>query len=443
MKKCRMLLNKLWCHVGMGRFNRSHQSKCIDMIRKWRDKEYSDWSIIGVGISRQDKSTIYNLRNQNHRYTLKEVSSEYSIVSVVDSITDTIYIPDEKEKLNTLLTDDLKGVSVTITENGYHLDSNGVLFMSEDVKSDSNIMMHNRPYTIYGFLHYLLYHRYLLNLPGIYVMSCDNIIKNSAVLRTGFFQFLNTVHLKKDRERYLNWIENEVTFPITMVDRITPNVCNREYIYKKHGIDDKCNVTSETYLKWVIEDEFVSKSGYRFECPPLELVDGVVIDKNIDVHERMKIKFVNGGHLIIAFYGMMNDCVYVTEAMKNEECCRLLDEYFNSVCKTFTKEERITYDIMQYIENVKERFENIHILDTIERLSLHGGTKVIFVMNDLVIDTDIDISNSIYIPIRMYFEYLNRMKHRLDFLVKYDMIGMTLLNSTNNNKDRINKLFFH
>lgn len=440
MKKCRVLWNKIWCHVGMGRFHRSHQSTCIDMIRKLGDKENTDWSIVGVGLSRQDKSTIYNLRNQNHCYTLKEVSNDHSKVSFIKSIKDTIYVPNEKEKMNVLLTDELKGLSMTITEDGYHMDTNHTLRLSNDVRYDLSIIKHYRPYTIYGFLHYLLYHRFLLKLSGIYIMSCDNIIQNSRLLQNGFLQFLELAYINEiHRKDYLSWVQDEITFPITMVDRITPNVCNREEIYTQHGFDDRCNVTSEIYLKWAIEDRFITNTGYKLDFPPLNLLDGVVIDKNIDVHQKMKLKFVNGGHLIIAFYGMMNDCVFVVDAMKHNECHKWLDAYFNEIYHTFSDEERETYDIKTYMKNVKYRFENKHILDTIERLCLQGGTKVKYVMSDIVYENnkDIDISKPIYIPIRLYFDYLNSMKDRRDFLMKYDLIGMKLLDRMIKDEDKL------
>lgn len=441
MKTCRILWNKLWCHVGVGKFHRAHQAKCIDTIRKLNHIQSDNWSIIGVGLKRQDKSIIYDLKKQDYCYTLKEVSKYEKTISVIESIQDIIYVPNEKDKLNLLLDDELKCISMTITEDGYYLDSNHNLLPSQDLICDLNIMKHHKPYTIYGFLHYVLYHRFLLNLPGLFIMSCDNIMKNSAVLYDGFLQYLDKVNIK-NRKRYMLWIENEITFPITMVDRITPNTNNHGELDLEDGLNDTCSITSESYLKWVIEDKFVTKSGLELTYPPFNMINGVTIDKNTDIHQKMKLYFVNGGHLIIAFYGMVNDCVYVMDAMKQDKCRGLLEKYFQSIFNTFSKDEQIKYNIHDYINTVKDRFENPHILDTIERLCLYGGIKVKYVMNDLVVDSIVDLTNHMFIPIRLYLEYINHMKDRRDFLMKYDLVGMNLLDNIENENERINAIFF-
>ena len=56
------------------------------------------------------------------------------------------------------------------------------------------------------------------------------------------------------------WIEQNVTFPSTMVDRIVPAVTadTLDKIEQLTGVRDPAGVACEPFRQWVIEDNFVA-----------------------------------------------------------------------------------------------------------------------------------------------------------------------------------------
>jgi len=109
---------------------------------------------------------------------------------------------------------------------------------------------------------------------------------------------------KKQDAELAEWIEKEVSFPNSMVDRITPvtspkiiNMVNHEYNYI-----DEWPVVCEPYIQWVIEDDF---SNGR---PPLEEL-GVQFVPDVTPYEKMKIRLLNAGHSVYqCLYGGQNFC---------------------------------------------------------------------------------------------------------------------------------------
>jgi mannitol-1-phosphate/altronate dehydrogenase len=55
------------------------------------------------------------------------------------------------------------------------------------------------------------------------------------------------------------WIEENVTFPGTMVDRIVPAMTEAQFalLQEKTGYADPCGIVCEDFRQWVIEDNFV------------------------------------------------------------------------------------------------------------------------------------------------------------------------------------------
>ena len=55
-----------------------------------------------------------------------------------------------------------------------------------------------------------------------------------------------------------SWIEREVQFPNSMVDRITPVTtdADRDELRERFGIDDRWPVVCEPFTQWVLEDAF-------------------------------------------------------------------------------------------------------------------------------------------------------------------------------------------
>ena len=87
------------------------------------------------------------------------------------------------------------------------------------------------------------------------MLSCDNLRDNGHVARAA------VIGLAQRQDAALAaWIEQQVTFPCTMVDRIVPAVTEetQREITGLLGIADPCGVACEPFRQWVIEDNFVA-----------------------------------------------------------------------------------------------------------------------------------------------------------------------------------------
>ena len=92
-------------------------------------------------------------------------------------------------------------------------------------------------------------------LPGkpITLLSCDNLPENGAVTRT-----VVTVLAAAVDETLLGWVETDVDFASSMVDRITPasSEADREPVPAEQGYRDASPVTTEPFSEWVVSGRF-------------------------------------------------------------------------------------------------------------------------------------------------------------------------------------------
>ena len=60
------------------------------------------------------------------------------------------------------------------------------------------------------------------------------------------------------KQQVIDWLAANATCPNTMVDRITPRPAAdlAPRIKAQTGIDDKAPVMGETFIQWVVEDNF-------------------------------------------------------------------------------------------------------------------------------------------------------------------------------------------
>jgi len=71
-----------------------------------------------------------------------------------------------------------------------------------------------------------------------------------------------------------SWIDEQVTFPSSMVDRITPETSPeaRDRIEDDFGVPDRWPVVTEPFRQWVVED------GFCAGRPPLDRVGVRFVD---------------------------------------------------------------------------------------------------------------------------------------------------------------------
>ncbi len=89
----------------------------------------------------------------------------------------------------------------------------------------------HQPKTATGVIVEALARRKAAGLPAFTVMSCDNMPENGHVMRDVVTSYAQAVD-----EKLAQWIEDNVTFPSTMVDRIVPAVTEVNTLAKSNNL---------------------------------------------------------------------------------------------------------------------------------------------------------------------------------------------------------------
>ncbi|WP_025006769.1 mannitol dehydrogenase family protein [Marinilabilia salmonicolor] len=351
-------------HIGVGNFHRSHEAFYTNELME--QSGVLDCGICGVGLLDHDRK-IYNiLKDQDGLYTLvtKELDGSLN-ARVIGSIVEYIFAPENPIAVIEKMADpDIKIISLTITEGGYNLNegtgefdfSNPVIV--EDMKNPMS------PKTVFGYLAQAMKLRMNCNSGGCTIQSCDNIQGNGDVAKKSFLNYV-----QKAEPELLPWIEENVSFPNAMVDRITPVTVAEdiEKLQEKFLIDDQWPVVCEPFIQWVIEDDF--KAGR----PEWEKV-GVQFVENVVPFENMKLRLLNAGHSVLGMLGALHGYRTIDQAARDSDFKVFLRAFMDEEV-TPTLGDLGDINLKKYKNSLIDRFRNIYIKDLIARICLESSAK--------------------------------------------------------------------
>ncbi|BBM89301.1 mannitol 2-dehydrogenase [Spirochaetota bacterium] len=358
---------KIWLHVGLGNFHRAHQALC--MQRMLDADPNLPWRIIGTSLRRSDTPLLNKMRVQDNLYTLIELSGTSDPKCEIIASHQTVFSScDDIEKFIKIVADDkCKLITFTVTEGGYYIiESEEKLMLSHrDIVND--LIVDNPPLTIYGFLRIGLKARFEAGGAPLTLLSCDNVIGNGNILRMGLMMFLREVG---EDAAFIEWIERSVSFPNSMVDRITP-AFNPEYVtYLKttYDYEDEVPVHAETFWQWVIEDNF------KAERPPFEKGRAEIVS-DVKDFEELKLRVLNAGHSSLAYRGLLLGYQTYDQVIANLEHRKFFDTYqFTEVLPKLQHLKALNPE--KYLATVTKRFTNTQISDTLTRIGCDGMAKV-------------------------------------------------------------------
>ncbi len=349
-------------HMSIGSFHRSHQAVYVDDVLS---QGHNEWGICAVGLMPQDKENIEKLKQQDTLYTVLERNADADTARVIGSITEILHAPSSPQKVLERLKDKaIKILSLTITEKGYCYDSDKNLdqenkLIQEDLK---NL---NQPKTALGYIVSGLKNRKDSGAEPFTIMSCDNLPGNGHLTQKLVLQFASLI----DAE-LADWIEQKVSFPNSMVDRITPVTTDDivETLKAKFQIEDQWPVVCEDYMQWILEDSFCSGR------PPFEKA-GVQIVADVDPYEKMKVRLLNGSHSALSYLSYLMGYREVDKAMADPLMKNFVRAYMdNDITPTLPEVPGI--DLDAYKDKLIERFSNPAISDQIQRLAEDGSQKI-------------------------------------------------------------------
>jgi mannitol 2-dehydrogenase len=352
-------------HFGVGGFHRAHQAMYHD--RLMNEGTALDWGICGVGVLAADRRMKLALDAQDGLYTLvlKHSDGTYE-PRVIGSVVKYLFAPDDPEAvIDQMVTASTRIVSLTITEGGYNInDATGEFdATSPDVIHD--LEPDAVPRTTFGLVTEALWRRRKHGLAPFTVMSCDNLQDNGQLTKQVFTAFARL----RDPELG-DWVEREVRFPNSMVDRITPVTtdADRAEVQERFGIDDRWPVVCEPYTQWVLEDSFTAGR------PPYEAAGVQLVDR-VEPYELMKLRLLNGSHQAMCYFAYLSGYRLVHEAAQ--------DPLFQAFLLGYMDEEASPtlpavpgVDLGGYKHMLIDRFSNPQVRDTIARLCAQSSDRI-------------------------------------------------------------------
>ncbi|MDF0528690.1 mannitol dehydrogenase family protein [Tsukamurella sp. 8F] len=405
-------------HFGVGGFHRAHQAMYVDRLLAGSG-DASGWGICGVGLRPGDAAMRDALVPQAGLYTLTLKAPDGTVeTSVLGAIVDYLFAPDDPEAvLERIAHPDTRIVSLTITEGGYNFVKSTGEFdaAADDVAAD--LRPGAVPTTVFGYVIEGLRRRRDRGVGPLTVMSCDNIAGNGEMARRTFLAFARLA----DPE-LADWIEEEVAFPNSMVDRITPATPPglRAEVLRRTGIDDRWPVVAEPFTQWVLEDSFAAGR-------PLFEEAGVQVVPDVAPYELMKLRLLNAGHQALCYFGYLLGYRFVHDAAADPDIRKLLRRYMNSEGRP-TLRPVPGVDLDAYVETLVERFSNPAIADTVARLCQDSSDRipawlVPVIRERLDAGGDVSIAAAIVASWTRYAEGVDEAGHPIDVV---DPLAATL-----------------
>ncbi len=353
-------------HIGLGSFHRAHQAVYLHELRETGDRS---WAIVGGNIRNDMADTMAALAAQRGEYTLETVSpAGERRYERIRSIIEVIPFDASLARLIDVGADPAtRIISFTVTEAGYYLDPKNQLDLAyADLRSDLDGSTRS---TIYGAVAAILRERLKRGGAPVTLLNCDNLRSNGTRFRAGLLDFLQ----RRGEAALRAWVENNTTCPCDMVDRITPRPLPdvAERVKGATGWDDRAPVMGESFIQWVIEDNFIAGR------PAWEQVGAQMVE-SVHAHEEAKIRILNATHSCVAWAGSLCGLSFIHEGMAHPAIRQMAFDYVtNDVIPCLdTMEHPSPIDLASYRDVVLERFGNPNVRDTNQRVAMDGFSKI-------------------------------------------------------------------
>lgn len=352
-------------HIGVGNFHRAHMEAYLDSLMS-ADHSQKNWGVSGAMLMPHDKSLYEALKSRDGRYTLTICGRDGNdSCRQIDTLVDLNWAGHDPEAILDRMADpNIRIISMTITEGGYNLDRNSGEFDLENPLVVADLGNPFEPKTAFGFVAEGLRRRRDANAGPVTILTCDNLQHNGDTARKAFMTFMAA----QDPE-LARWAEKNVTFPNSMVDRITPATTaeDRARLDRENGTDDPAPVYCEDFIQWVVEDKFAAGR------PQWEQV-GVEMTNDVSAYENMKLSLLNAAHTLLSYPAFLSGYRKVDEAMGDESIRKFTRQYMDLDATPYVPAPGNT-NLDEYKTTLIERFGNHAVSDQVARLCMDGLSK--------------------------------------------------------------------
>lgn len=337
-------------HFGIGAFHRAHQAWYTDRAMEGGDR---GWAITGVSLRSPDVAAQMN--PQDGLYAVSERSAAGNATRLVGSVRNVLVASEDPQAVIATLSAPATYIaSLTITEKGYCRAADGSL---DPVRADKRC--------VFAFLTAGLRRRHDQGLPGLTLLSCDNLADNGRQLAQ-----LTGEYLDRHDPALVRWFEAECACPATMVDRIVPATTadDRAELATRIGLTDEAAVMTEPFSQWVIEDRFAGPRP-RWQAVGAELVS------DVRPYETAKLRMLNGAHSALAYIGLQRGHTFVHEAIA-DPAIRLQIERLMREEALPTIAAAPGQDLSAYADALLSRFANPALQHRLIQIAMDGSQKI-------------------------------------------------------------------
>ncbi|HEX3979025.1 MAG TPA: mannitol dehydrogenase family protein [Solirubrobacteraceae bacterium] len=350
-------------HLGIGAFHRAHQAVYTeDAIAA----EGGAWGICGV--SQRSPAVVEQLRPQDGLYTLAQRDGAGERLRVIGAVRELYWVQADADAVRRrIAAPTTRVVTLTVTEKGYHHDpaTNRLALDDPAVAAD---LADGGSRTVVGQLAGGLARRRAEDGGPVTVLCCDNLPHNGHVLSGLVADF---VHRVPASDGLGDWIAANVTFPSTMVDRITPATTEDDLarIAAELGARDEGAVVTEPFTQWVIEDAFAAGR------PAWERA-GAIMTGDVRPYEQIKLRLLNGSHSALAYLAVLADDELVSDAVRPDAPFLALLQKLMAVDVAPTLSAPDGFDLDDYEEELLERFANPALRHRTIQIAMDGSQKL-------------------------------------------------------------------
>lgn len=346
-------------HLGPGAFFRGHQAW---YTHKAMQQSGGDWAISCVSMR---SAGVYDaLTPQDGLYTVAVLDADTSF-EVVSSINEVLVAKDQYLQVHErLVNPNTQFVTMTITEKGYCINSDGELDLSH-TEIQQDLTESNHPITAVGLLIRALAERKSNGSAPFTILSCDNLTDNGKKLRAALVAYAKHV----DQALAL-WLDDKLICPCTMVDSITPATDDalRTQVAENLDITDNWPVKRESFVQWVIEDILPDNK-------PDWQAAGVTFTSDVQGFENAKLRLLNCPHSAIAYIGELLGIETVFDAMQNKELVEFVMTLINEeVIPSFSAPKELNVSL--YSSDILDRFRNPAIRHLLSQIAWDGSQKL-------------------------------------------------------------------
>ena len=347
-------------HLGVGNFFRAHQAWYTEHA-----PDAAEWGI--AAFTGRSPAMADALRPQDGLYTLITRGADADSYEVVSSLTAVHAAAEHDAYLEYLRSPALAIVTLTVTEAGYLRGADGHLDLANaGVTADVEALLGNATAAVAttpGRIVAGLLARRAAAAGPLAVVSCDNLSHNGEVLATVVGDFAQQVDAT-----LADWIDENVAFGTTMVDRITPATTeeHKASVLAATGAVDAAPVPTEPFSEWVIQGEFPNGR------PAWDAAGARIVD-DVAPFERRKLALLNGSHSLLAYGATILGHETVADAIGDPRCLAWVEQWWDEACAHIPLPAA---DLTAYRQALLERYRNPNIRHALAQIAGDGSLKI-------------------------------------------------------------------